>query len=181
LSIKNSVCKAPSVSDITVCISPSFLWNRRHKGPRLDDFDELLADDAEVLSFVAAKGSWDVFPQSKAGVFSICCFPHFFDDADGFHKEAAPGCFFVAIGFVLESGTLACHGQVLTRRSKSDDVNGFDLGAVDLADVSQVLHIGEACPGDCDGVGLHLCRPSGLDATQGTRQRKATRSVKKTA
>ena len=62
LSIKNSVSNAPSVSDVTVGIGPSVLWNLRHNGCRLDDFNEFFEDDTEVLTFVAAKCSWYVLP-----------------------------------------------------------------------------------------------------------------------
>jgi hypothetical protein len=177
LSIKNSVSKAPSVSDITVGISPSFRRNRRHKGSRLDDFDELLTDDAEVFAFVTAEGSGDIFPQSKTGVFSICCCPHFLDNSHGLHKQTAAGGLPVSIGFVLEACPFSCHRQILAGGAEGDDVHRLDLGTVHLADVAEVSHIWEPAPGDRYGVGFHLCRPDGLDATEATGQREATGSV----
>jgi hypothetical protein len=55
-------------------------------------------------------------------------------------------------------------GQSLTRRSEGDDVHRLDVGTVYLADVTEVLHVGEATSGDCDGIGLDLSSPHWLNA-----------------
>ena len=45
--------------------------------------------------------TWDIFPEREFGVLPICRFPHFINNADGLHKEAAP--------LVREAPSLACH------------------------------------------------------------------------
>jgi hypothetical protein len=167
-SIKNSIRKAPSVSDVTVCVGPSFLWNFRHNGGRLNDFDELLADRFEVFSGVPLSGAGqcagNIFPEAHFWEFSICCFPHFLDDSHGLHEESAACGLLVAIHLVLEALAKTRHTEVLARRSEGDDIHRLNVGTVHFADVTEVLHIGEATSGDCDGIGLDLGRPHWLDA-----------------
>ena len=54
--------------------------------------------EAEAL---LSLGVWDIFPEREFGVLPICRFPHFINNADGLHKEAAP--------LVREAPSLACH------------------------------------------------------------------------
>jgi len=80
---------------------------------------------------------------------------------------------------MFQSGTLARHGEVLARAAEGDDVDGLNLCAAHLADVSEVLHLGEACPRDRYGIGFNLCRPSRLDSAEAPREGEAAGAVKK--
>ena len=144
LSIKNSVSKAPSVSAVTVGVSPPSLRNVRHNGLRLDDFDEFLKHGSEVLASVGAKSSWYVFPNNESWASSFCTISHLLYNSYGLVKQTASCGFLVSVFVVLDACSLACDAHVLARRTEGDNINRLDLGTVDLADIPKMLHRGES-------------------------------------
>ena len=42
--------------------------------------------------------------------------------------------------FPLKASSQACHGQILTRRTKRDAVHGFNLVSMDFSNVAQMNH-----------------------------------------
>lgn len=95
---------------------------------------------------------------------SLICIPHFFYDTDLLHEKAG--------AFSLQSGSGAGHAEVLTRTAARDDVNGRQLGSIQLGDVPDVEQIGEACFGDLYGERLYLTGPHRGDPVVDPRQGK---------
>lgn len=92
------------------------------------DVGKFFQHGLEITAFVGTEGSGHVLPNSESWVYSIGCFPHFFDDADGFCEQSA--------SFSCETFAKTGNRKILTRASESDAVNRLDLVSVDLRDVT---------------------------------------------
>jgi hypothetical protein len=69
------------------------------------DFSKRVQDCEEVVAFIAAEGTCDVFPDGESGKSSSCCISHLLDDSDGFMEQAG--------SFSGESCPFAGDGEVL--------------------------------------------------------------------
>jgi hypothetical protein len=76
------------------------ILRRRHLDPFFFNSDNCFEDSFEVISSVGGESAGDIFPDAVSRVLSICCIPHFFDDADRLKEQARPIT-------VMNSGTLA--------------------------------------------------------------------------
>ena len=129
--------------------------------------DECLEDGAEVFSTGGRKDSWYVFKDGVTGISTMCSTPHFSDNANRLKEEIA------AFAFV-DTGLLASNTLVLTRRTKCDDINRWDLRSIDAGHIAQVLQMRETTGGDSDWIGLDFRSPYRFNAIEDARQFKAT-------
>lgn len=141
LSVEYSPSNTPSVSHDAVGVGPSvFTRRRQRRGLRLCDPDEFFEDDFEILSFVGAERSGDIFPNSESWVYSTTFLPHFLDDPHSLHKQAASGRFFVTVVGVFQPGALSCHAQILAWAAECDHIDRLYICTRYLADIAQMPH-----------------------------------------
>jgi hypothetical protein len=97
---------------------------------------------------------------------SLICTPHFFDNTNLFHEQPR--------AFTGKAGSGAGHGKILTWRAARDNIHGRQLGAVQLCDIPDMNHIGEAYLGNRDGKGFDLACPQGDNSVHNGGQREAS-------
>ena len=143
----------------------SFRRSRDYSGI-IAEADECLEDGAEVFSTGGRKDSWHVFKDGITGISTMCSTPHFSNNTNCLEEEAA------AFAFVNTS-LLAGNTLVLTRRTKCDDINRWDLCPIDAGHNTQMLQMREAAGGNGNGIGLDFRSPDGFDTIEDACQFKA--------
>ena len=79
----------------------------------------------------------------------------------------------------MDARLFSRNGEVLARAAEGNNVNRFNLSAVNLGHIAKVFHVRETVGRHTDWEVLNLAGPYGFDTIQGTGKRESAGAVKK--
>ena len=101
----------------------------------------------------------------------MCRLPHFINNSYGLHEKAA--------SLIREAPAQAGQRKPLAGTSKSDNIHGRQLRAVQPGNVAHMNHIREVAPGDGYALRYDLAGPQGADAVKRSGIGETSYAVKK--